>query len=455
MNFAPVPHPYRQVFGPAIPAAAGAVDYPHHHLQHQPQVVVPSMSPYYYYYQQYHHHHSPPHPYHPSSISAAAVPSAPAPAPTATAAPAAAVPPSAPAPQPAPPVMMRYSPPPIHHTLENATISYDNTMTIQPNQLVKDVFFSSQALVDPGFCSSLSESDASDITPSDLLHDQDDPLFFIGLDFEDPDETAGKKRKLQDDPVDQQQQQQEKLVPSIKKAKQDVPDMLDCHAEDDISAFTDSSCSSTSGSDNEDDEDEDDDDTDADPSCVDGPLVEARPTARPTLYEKLTETNVDWCRYCGTTEGVNWRPGPWGKRTLCNKHGCDYKGYGFACKLPRLDLTGFLHESLNDRERPVLQLFCHVCHRSESYEGNVLVRCEGCPKAVHEQCHSDTLPSSGAWYCNDTCRDNVRRQRVVVELPRKRLPLMRQPSPASSPAVSAASSPSIPRTRSTRASSSV
>lgn len=144
-------------------------------------------------------------------------------------------------------------------------------MTIQPNQLVKDVFFSSQALVDPGFCSSLSESDASDITPSDLLHDQDDPLFFIGLDFEDPDETAGKKRKLQDDPTDQQQQQQqqqEKLVPSIKKMKQDMPDMLDC--QDDISAFTDSSCSSTSGSDDEDDEDEDHDDTDADPSCVDG-----------------------------------------------------------------------------------------------------------------------------------------------------------------------------------------
>ncbi|KAG1052436.1 hypothetical protein G6F42_028942 [Rhizopus arrhizus] len=36
-----------------------------------------------------------------------------------------------------------------------------------------------------------------------------------------------------------------------------------------------------------------------------------------TVFQQLTEANVDWCRYCGTTEGVNWRPGPWGKRTLC------------------------------------------------------------------------------------------------------------------------------------------
>lgn len=36
-----------------------------------------------------------------------------------------------------------------------------------------------------------------------------------------------------------------------------------------------------------------------------------------TLFERLTQAGIDWCRYCGTTEGVNWRPGPWGKRTLC------------------------------------------------------------------------------------------------------------------------------------------
>ncbi|OMJ10853.1 hypothetical protein AYI70_g10074 [Smittium culicis] len=74
-----------------------------------------------------------------------------------------------------------------------------------------------------------------------------------------------------------------------------------------------------------------------------------------TVFEKLTELGVDWCRYCGTTEGINWRPGPWGKRTLCNKHGCDYKGYGFASKTPRLDLRSFIDEPIENRKRPILQ----------------------------------------------------------------------------------------------------
>ncbi|KAI7854726.1 hypothetical protein BDC45DRAFT_122398 [Circinella umbellata] len=160
--------------------------------------------------------------------------------------------------------------------------------------------------------------------------------------------------------------------------------------------------------------------------------ADPRPTAHPTIYQKLTKQNVDWCRYCGTTEGVNWRPGPWGKRTLCNKHGCDYKGYGFACKLPRLDLTGFANEAINDRDRPVLQLFCSVCHRQESWEGNVLVRCEGCPKAMHQKCCSQTLTddfikSDEQWFCDASCHENARRKRIVVELPRKRLPLMCAP----------------------------
>lgn len=47
------------------------------------------------------------------------------------------------------------------------------------------------------------------------------------------------------------------------------------------------------------------------------PQAPPRPTAYPTIYQKLTKASIDWCRYCGTTEGVNWRPGPWGKRTLC------------------------------------------------------------------------------------------------------------------------------------------
>ncbi|KAI9491599.1 hypothetical protein BDB00DRAFT_832125 [Zychaea mexicana] len=191
--------------------------------------------------------------------------------------------------------------------------------------------------------------------------------------------------------------------------------------------------------------------------------TDCRATAHPTIYQKLTKQNVDWCRYCGTTEGVNWRPGPWGKRTLCNKHGCDYKGYGFACKLPRLDLTGFAHEAINDRDRPVLQLFCSVCHRQESWTGNVLVRCEGCPKAMHQKCAAaaanaassqdgqqqqeltdEFVASDEQWFCDVSCHENARRKRIVVELPRKRLPLMCAPknNASSSSSSSTASSTS-------------
>ncbi|GBC07394.1 hypothetical protein RclHR1_07430006 [Rhizophagus clarus] len=161
-------------------------------------------------------------------------------------------------------------------------------------------------------------------------------------------------------------------------------------------------------------------------------VTSPRPTQSPTIFQTLTKSGIDWCRYCGTTEGVNWRPGPWGKRTLCNKHGCDYKGYGFACKLPRLDLTGFVNESVEDRDRPVLQLFCTICQKQESYMGNVLVRCEGCFKAFHQKCFSthisdETVSSSEQWFCEAGCSDNVRRKRIVVELPRKKLPLMSTP----------------------------
>lgn len=184
------------------------------------------------------------------------------------------------------------------------------------------------------------------------------------------------------------------------------------------------------------------------------PQAPPRPTSTPTIYQKLTKANIDWCRYCGTTEGVNWRPGPWGKRTLCNKHGCDYKGYGFACKLPRLDLTAFTRESIDERERPVLQLYCSGCQRKDSWEGNVLVRCEGCPKAFHQNCCPPTsgelsdefVASKEAWFCDASCCENTRRKRIVVELPRKRLPLMCAPkSNSSSSASSVSSETSRPR----------
>ncbi|KAF9952619.1 hypothetical protein BGZ72_006046 [Mortierella alpina] len=170
---------------------------------------------------------------------------------------------------------------------------------------------------------------------------------------------------------------------------------------------------------------------------------DAKLSKAPTLFQILTKANIDWCRYCGTTEGVNWRPGPWGKRTLCNKHGCDFKGYGFACKLPRLDLTSYVHETVEQRIRPVLQ---HCC-----------------PKAFHQKCHGETAisdeiaSSDKPWFCDETCRDNVKKRRVCVELPKKRLPLMSTPKPASAatmagPSAAAGSAAEMGRPRGIRAS---
>ncbi|KAJ8661600.1 hypothetical protein O0I10_002868 [Lichtheimia ornata] len=136
-----------------------------------------------------------------------------------------------------------------------------------------------------------------------------------------------------------------------------------------------------------------------------------------TVFERLTQAGIDWCRYCGTTEGVNWRPGPWGKRTLCNKHGCDYKGYGIASRLPRLDLSAFANEHLEERKRPVVQQFCIVCHSPESVVGNKLVACEGgCSRAYHQHCRIPSIPNTAChdqqWCCSTLCRENRKRNKV-------------------------------------------
>ncbi|GAA5810304.1 hypothetical protein MFLAVUS_003725 [Mucor flavus] len=143
-----------------------------------------------------------------------------------------------------------------------------------------------------------------------------------------------------------------------------------------------------------------------------------------TVFQHLTEVGIDWCRYCGTTEGVNWRPGPWGKRTLCNKHGCDYKGYGLASRLPRLDLSAFSNEKLEERLRPVVQQFCIVCQSPEQTEqNNHLVLCSGgCSRAYHQHCHTPMITVNPAidpvrWYCSALCKENRKRNKVVVELP--------------------------------------
>ncbi|KAL0084543.1 hypothetical protein F4703DRAFT_1737496 [Phycomyces blakesleeanus] len=152
-------------------------------------------------------------------------------------------------------------------------------------------------------------------------------------------------------------------------------------------------------------------------------------TPRPTVFESLTDTGVDWCRYCGTTESVNWRPGPWGKRTLCNKHGCDYKGYGLVSRLPRLDLSAFVNEPIQDRICPVIQEFCAICRSPGFTSDNLLVKCQGgCSRAYHQLCRSPIIGShlfqDTRWYCSSACRVNRLKNRVVVDLPRNHLPLM-------------------------------
>ncbi|KAF8951828.1 hypothetical protein BGZ46_003782, partial [Entomortierella lignicola] len=82
-----------------------------------------------------------------------------------------------------------------------------------------------------------------------------------------------------------------------------------------------------------------------------------------------------------------------------------------------------------------------------STPGNVMVRCEGCPKAFHQHCHSETTPlsdeialSDKPWFCDESCKENVKKRRVCVELPKKRLPLMSTPKPASTGSSAAAGS---------------
>ncbi|KAI8093243.1 uncharacterized protein BX664DRAFT_329278 [Halteromyces radiatus] len=145
------------------------------------------------------------------------------------------------------------------------------------------------------------------------------------------------------------------------------------------------------------------------------------------FFDQLSCDGIRWCRYCGTTETVNWRPGPWGKRTLCNKHGCDYKGYGVVGRSPRLDLSAYRDELLEDRHRPVIQDFCALCHEQiDINKKQQWMRCDGgCSRAYHHHCfqleHDNdgwSMDDTSLWFCDATCYDNRRKKRVIVDLPR-------------------------------------
>ena len=164
--------------------------------------------------------------------------------------------------------------------------------------------------------------------------------------------------------------------------------------------------------------------------AVDEPYI--RYSLRTTLFERLSENGTNFCRYCGTTEGISWRPGPWGKGTLCNKHGCDYRGYGFASKEPRLDLSAYENESIADRIRPVVQEFCFTCNGKDATYDRPLVMCDGCQHSYHPICKSDLpkLPSSASepWYCSAACKLPANQKKIVCNAARKSLPLMAAPT---------------------------
>ncbi|PWA00737.1 hypothetical protein BB558_003215 [Smittium angustum] len=153
---------------------------------------------------------------------------------------------------------------------------------------------------------------------------------------------------------------------------------------------------------------------------------------RKTVFQEFTKLGIDWCRYCGTTEGINWRPGPWGKRTLCNKHGCDYKGYGFASKTPRLDLRSFIGEPVDERNMPILQTYCYVCLKDTYDDENPLLYCDGCPNSYHKNCLCETEIkeplNTPKFFCTENCSRTCTTKKIVVELQKRKLPFMCSPS---------------------------
>lgn len=123
------------------------------------------------------------------------------------------------------------------------------------------------------------------------------------------------------------------------------------------------------------------------------PLSPAQP-----IYTAFSAAGIDWCRYCGTTAGASWRPGPWGPRSLCFRHGREYAFH------KRLDLSAF-EAVAEDRAFPVLQGYCKLCWRDDG----IVRRCHGCANGFHAQCYLKRTGKNVAcllakpWYCNATC----------------------------------------------------
>lgn len=141
------------------------------------------------------------------------------------------------------------------------------------------------------------------------------------------------------------------------------------------------------------------------PSPVAYPLNSDQP-----IYRELTKAGADWCRFCGTTAGVSWRPGPWGPRSLCFRHGRDWAVH------KKLDLSSFENDQA-DRENPVLQDYCKYCWSNSG----IVRKCHGCANGFHAQCYLKRTNKSVSslmakpWYCNCTCPKHFENGTISID----------------------------------------
>jgi hypothetical protein len=87
--------------------------------------------------------------------------------------------------------------------------------------------------------------------------------------------------------------------------------------------------------------------------------------------------------------------------------------------MPRLDLSAFTNEKLEERLRPVVQHFCIVCQSPEqNQKDNHLILCQGgCSRAYHQHCHTPVITVNPAvdsvrWFCSALCKENRKRNKV-------------------------------------------
>ena len=142
-----------------------------------------------------------------------------------------------------------------------------------------------------------------------------------------------------------------------------------------------------------------------------------------SIYEKFSEKGIDWCRYCGVAgeTGTFWKLGPWGDRSLCHKHGCEFFGCGFArVTRTRLDLTEFYGEKRIERKRPIVSEFCSICwNRFDETTEVEVFSCHGCPISFHKSCRSTETHNQKHFYCSENCKDNFKNSLIRPQFPSK------------------------------------